>query len=433
MKKLILIAMCAFLYVMPVNATELSEPATSEVAPVEEVVEEGTDTVTEEVVESLEEQPQESAPQESGQEQETPFESASTPETEEAGAEAESTVEETVTEETVTEETVEETVEETTELETTVSEEVTIPDVVGMTEAEAAAALEAIVLSDGSAIEVIKEYKYTNEAEKDIVFEQTPSGTVSEEEAKQVTIVISMGKDPKETVVDGITEPLNQTISSAYGINWDSIPEYYDYNWDNSQNCWVNGVWIDGVKYLTPEGSYNTNVRHKIQLYTDGTYVYTHIVLSRDYQAAANGNWFQYFIDGQMAAFQVEDYNGTQLANNNLAPGTYQVVVRHADGSGSYNEAYDSSAYYTVFDSQVNAHLEIKIPLSEMAVQNSNIDSDNAGTIEFFTPNLMSSKIAASGASTFPFATAAAALVLVPGTALVINKKRKVTKKESNE
>ena len=428
--------MCAFLYVMPVHATELSEITSSESASVEAVVEEGGDSVTEEIVESSEEQPQESAPQESGQEQETPSESASTPETEEA----ESTVEDAVTEETVeetteetTEGTTEGTTEETIEIETTVTVDVTIPDVVGMLEADAITTLQAVVLSDGSAIEVIKEYKYTDIAEKDIVFEQTPRGVVSEEDAKQVTVVVSMGKDPKETVVDGITEPLNQTIRSAYGIDWDSIPEYYDYNWDNSQNCWVHGVWIDGVKYLTPEGTYNTNVRHKIQLYTDGTYVYTHIVFSRDYQAAANGNWFQYFVDGQMAAFQVEAYNGTQLANNNLAPGTYQVVVRHADGSGSYKEAYDSSAFFTVFDSQVNAHLELKIPLSEMKVQNSNIDTDNVGTIEFFTRNLMSSRIAASGASTFPFATAAAALVLVPGTALVINKKRKVTKKESNE
>lgn len=402
MKRWILVMMCAFLYVMPVNATQLSEEESSEVMETEEVVEESSvEESSAEVVEDEEETSSEVAP-----------------------AETEEVVNST-----------EEIIPAVTEEETEESEaaQVEIPDVTGMTETDAVAALGAVVLSDGSSIEIIKEYAYSNDAEKDIVYGQSISGVVNEEEAKQITIQISLGKDPNETVVDGITEPLNQTISSAYGINWDSLPEYYDYNWDNSQNCWVNGVWIDGKKYITPEGTYNTNVRHKIQLYTDGTYVYTHIVFSRDYEAAANGNWFNYTIGGQTASFQVETFEGTQLANNNLAPGTYKVAVRHANGSVSGTEAYDSSAHYTVFDSQVNAHLEIKIPLSEMAVQNPNIDFKNGGTIEYFTPNLMSSKVTTSGASTFPFATAAAAFVLVPGSAYVINKKRKLTKKGSNE
>ena len=25
--------------------------------------------------------------------------------------------------------------------------------------------------------------------------------------------------------------------------DWDGIPCSYEYNWDNSENCWVNGVW----------------------------------------------------------------------------------------------------------------------------------------------------------------------------------------------
>ena len=38
--------------------------------------------------------------------------------------------------------------------------------------------------------------------------------------------------------------------------DWNSLPESYEYNWDNSQNCWSYGVWVDGVCYKTEEGSY---------------------------------------------------------------------------------------------------------------------------------------------------------------------------------
>ena len=420
MKRWILVMICAFLYVMPVNATELGAEETGQVVESEDAVVNEEESVAEEVSQegvSEENASQENSSEVSEEEQESvelveesSSESVNIPE-----AEAESVP--------TTEESTEE----------AVAPEVEIPDITGMSEADAIVALEAVVLADGSKIEIIKQYKYSNDAEAGFVIEQNPVGIISEEEAKQVTIFISMGKDPKETVVDGITEPLNQTINSAFGINWSSLPEYYDYNWDNSANCWEHGVWIKGEKFLTPKGTYNTNVRHMIQLYTDGTYVYTHIVFSRDYEAAANGNWFNYTIDGHTASFQVETYNGIQLANNNLAPGTYQVVVHHADGSNSYNVAADSSAYYTVFDSQVNAHLEIKIPLSEMAAQNENIDIENVGSIQFYTPNLMRGSVTASGASTFPFATAAAALILVPGSAVLINRKKKSAKKESNE
>lgn len=441
MKKWILVMLCAFLYVMPVHATELNNGEAGVDAPSEEaVVEESGDSVVEEVEQSQEEAQSVAESEESSQE-----EAQSTPESipesssarEEVSSEpassveatsenVEGTTEEVTVEEVVTEEEV------TTEEETTEAAIIEIPDVVGMTEEDAVVALGAIVFEDGSVIEIIKEYKYTDVAEVNMVYEQTLYGEVPVEEAKQVTICISLGIDPNETIVEGITEPLNQTITSAYGIDWENQPSVYEYNWDNSENCWVRGVYVDGVRYITPEGTYNTNVRHKIQLYTDGTYVYTHIIFSRDYEAAANGNWFQYFVDGNMAAFQIEQYNGTDLAHNNLSPGTYQVVVRHADSSGSYTVADGASAYYTVFDSQVNAHLEMRIPISELVEQNEKINADSFGTIEFFTPNLMLGRLTAAGASTFPFAMAAIAFAVIPGTALVLNKKKKTMKKDSN-
>jgi len=311
------------------------------------------------------------------------------------------------------------------ERDTETVEEVLIPEVLGLPEADARAMLQSIILPDGTVTETIVEYRYSKEAQKDIVFEQSVSGMVPIEDARKVCIVISMGVDPDETIVDGITEPLNQKITSRYGINWEEQPEVYEYNWDNSEECWEKGIWIDNVKYITPKGTYNTNVRHKIQLYTDGTYVYTHIVFSRDYEAAANGNWYKYYVDGNLAAFQIETYNGTQLANNNLSPGTYEVVVRHADGSVSGQVATGASAFYTVFESQVNAHLEMRIPLSEMVLQNENIDADSFGSITFTTPNLMLGTITAAGAGTSPFAMAVAAFAIIPAVAVIKSKKRK--------
>ena len=419
MKKWFLVMMCAFLYVMPVQATELTDEEVSSEALSEEASseEEQVEVQEEESVSEPSSSREEVIPENIPSREEESSESISVPETEDT--ENQIPVEST---EEIPAESIEE-----------MTAEVEIPDLTGMSEADAIAVLNAIVLPDGSAIEVIKDYKYTDAAEQGIIYSQDFVGLVSAEDAKKVTIFISNGIDPTETMTTGYADPLDQKINSRYGINWESLPVTYEYNWDNSQNCWEHGVWINGVCYKTPKGTYNTNVRHLIQLYTDGTYVYTHIVFSRDYEAAANGNWFKYYVDGNMAAFQVETYNGTQLANNNLSPGTYEVVVHHAAGSGSYNVADGASAYYTVFDSQVNAHLEMRIPLSELAEQNANIDAESFGSIEFFTPNLMKDRVTASGASTFPFASAAAALILVPGTAWVLNKKRKSTKKDSNE
>lgn len=410
--------LCTFLTVMPVHATEYNEnPDETE-----------AESVPEEAVEESAVQQEESAEQ-------------YFPETEVAqGQEQEQEgVEESIPENELEQEEMPPVTEEVPETESSIPdviieemEEVHIPEVLGMPKADAIAMLQSIILPDSTAVEVIIEYKYTNEAEKDIVFGQSVSGEVPIESAKRVNIIISLGVDSEETIVDGITEPLHQTINSRYGIIWEEQPEVYEYNWDNSKECWEKGIWIDNVKYITPSGTYNTNVRHKIQLYTDGTYVYTHIVFSRDYTAAANGNWYQYFVDGNRAAFQIETYNGTQLANNKLSPGTYEVVVRHADGSVSGQVATGASAFYTVFDSQVNAHLEMRIPLSEMVVQNSNIDADSFGSITFTTPNLMLGHITAAGAGTSPFAMAAAAFVIVPATAVVVNKKRRENKKDSN-
>ena len=443
--------MCVFLYTMPVYATEINTSETPS-------VEEGSDSVMEaDVEEDSNPQPsssqtEESTPQSGSsktEEENTPQPGSSKTEEEsipqsgssqteesapQSGSSKEGESSEPVSSKDATEEgDVEQTTDEVTTGEVTTEEvttteattedaadeespaegaNTTVPDVAGMSEEEAVAALEAVEFEDGTKLEVIKVYQYTDSAEAGAVYEVSLSDVVSEDGTRQVTIYISEGEDP-------------DTSNGAAEVNWDEIPESYEYNWDNSQNCWNWGVWIDGECYKTPEGTYDTNVRHKIQLYSDDNYVYTRIVFSRDYQAAANGNWFNYTLDGQTASFQVEQYDGKDLANNNLAPGTYGVAVRHANGDGSYSLANGASATYIVNDSLVNAELEIRIPLSEFAAQNSAINLDSVGTIEFFTPNLMYQSVKIEGASTSPLASAVAALVVVPGTALFVNRKKR--------
>lgn len=347
---------------------------------------------------------------------------------------------------------------ETGATETAVPLTVEIPDVAGMREEDAVSALEAVVLPDGAQVEIIKSYEYSTEAEADTVFAQEPVGSVDAKEAAQVFLSVSLGQEPAEQLAGasqesgvsqetgasqlaggsqeagalssfGLAAAADMTVNSTesrLGIDWEGLPYSYEYNWDNSANCWYHGVWVDGVCYKTPEGTYSTDVRHKMQLYCDGTYVYLHVVISRDYGAKFNGEDYQFWIDGQMAAFQLEYMGGGTITGNtsDLAPGTYQVEVRHRDASMSYEVVPDSLAYFTKYDNDVNAEAELRIPLSELQRQNPNINLDSIGTIEFYTPNLMYRRIMASGADTFPLATAGAAFLLIPASTVLLKKKK---------
>lgn len=324
---------------------------------------------------------------------------------------------------------------------------VEIPDVTGLSEEEAVDLLEAFTLSDGSKLEIIKTYEYSAETEADTVLVQEPVGRVGIEDAAQVFLTVSLGQEPAEVLSGGSQEvsalsafglaaaPAANFTESRLGIDWASLPSSYEYNWDNSSNCWYYGVWVDGECYKTPEGTYSTDVRHKMQLYCDGAYVYLHVIISRDYGSKFNGEDYQFWIDGQMAAFQVEYVGGGIITGNtgNLAPGTYQVEVRHRNSSMSYEVVPDSLAYLTKYENDINAEVELRIPLSELQRQNPNIDLDNIGTIEFFTPNLMYRRITASGADTMPLATAGAAFLLIPGSTVLIRRKWKKKEKEASK
>lgn len=185
--------------------------------------------------------------------------------------------------------------------------------------------------------------------------------------------------------------------------DWDSMPCSYEYNWDNSENCWQWGVWIDGVCYKTEPGTYSTDVRHKMQMYCDGANVYLHIVYSRDYGVKLNGSDFRFYVDGQMAAYQVLDQGGGSYeAMAELDPGAYPLEVRHRDSGLSFLYAEGTDGYLRVTEDKINNEMEIRIPLAEMQRQNENINPETVTAIEFFTPNLMYRRISAVGTSSGP-------------------------------
>ena len=328
---------------------------------------------------------------------------------------------------------------------------VEIPDVTGMTEEEAISTLEEVILPEGMELEIIKSYEYSTEIPLDEVYEQTPVGEVAVEEAGTVYLSISMGQEPEEILatataevnkmnsfgIAAYMEPVAHSSSSMLGIDWDSLPCSYEYNWDNSANCWYWGIWFDNQCYKTPVGEYDVNVRHKMQLYCDGTNVYLHIVFATAYWDDVNGNDYRFYIDDQMAAFQLEYDNGRNVTGktDRLDVGTHQINVIHRNPWMSGQKVDGSLAYLTKYEDNKNAEIELMIPLSQIEHQNSNIDIENIGTIEFYTSNLMYRRITASGASTFPLATAGAAFVLIPGSTVLLKKfgKKKQKDKESDE
>ena len=140
--------MCAFLYVMPVQATQLDEEIVNET--VEETEKETMEESVEETVEETTGDYEESAVGIN----EEPAQSV------EESEEADGAI---IEEES-----------ESAESNPIEAKEIIIPDVVGMTETEAVDILAGILLSDGNPIEIIKEYRYTDEIKKDAVFEQFP-------------------------------------------------------------------------------------------------------------------------------------------------------------------------------------------------------------------------------------------------------------------
>ncbi len=186
--------------------------------------------------------------------------------------------------------------------------------------------------------------------------------------------------------------------------DWADVPCSYEYNWDNSQNCWYWGVWVSETEvYTTEPGTYSTDVRHKMQMYCDGEYIYLHIIYGRNYLKRLNGEDFQFFVGGEMAAFQVVTPEGELLSTLTEAQqGIYPVEIRHRDTQLSFLNATGTNGYLLRTEDNINNELEIRIPLEELQRQNPDINIETLSTIEFFTPNLMYRRISAVGTSSAP-------------------------------
>ena len=254
-------------------------------------------------------------------------------------------------------------------------------------------------------IEDILLYEYSDE----VVLGEIIRETIDENGIK--TIVYSLGPDTTKLEENNklkkqrlATRPATNVGISIDGdfSDWNDKPMSYEYNWDNSENCWTYGVWINGECFKTPRGTYDTNVRHGMTLLSDGEYLYLHIIYSKDYGVGINGDDFNFYVDGIGAKFGLR-VNGESFSNAyyNLAPGLYNTdSIHHGDGSISFQVVDNAEGRLLIKGDKKNSELEFRIPLSELKRQNNSIDLDNIGQIEFFTPNLMYRRLYAGGSNT---------------------------------
>jgi len=210
--------------------------------------------------------------------------------------------------------------------------------------------------------------------------------------------------------------------SEAYP-NWEALPMTYENNWDNSNNCWYYGEWINGTQYKTDVGSYDTNVRNGVQLYSDGNYVYLRVVysLSNTSYGNTNGSDFNFKFGDQVAKFQL--WNNGTIDHNSYAPGSTNIEVRNGDGSISHNLASGAYATYYKDPNGRNDEVSLAIPMEAFLEQNSNINT-NSQTITWYCPNLTYREVSCGGTSTgstgFIFLTA----VFFGASMLAMSKKK---------
>lgn len=226
-------------------------------------------------------------------------------------------------------------------------------------------------------------------------------------------LVLTVGTLPPQIVEEGSMHvslfnsfalgaaPSGEEPSNVMGINWDSVPANYEFNWDNSENCWEYGVWINGVCYKTPRGTYNTDVRHKIQMYSDGSNVYLRIVFAREFSSGqvANSNDYNFYFDNNYVA----KYRVPGMTGQSYEPGVYyNFQVAHGDGPISGQIASGAEAIYRVTPDSANNEIYLKIPFDTFEAQTGK-SLENVQTISYFSPNLMhdaSKPVTCAGSST---------------------------------
>ncbi len=290
--------------------------------------------------------------------------------------------------------------------------------------------------ASNSEFEIVYKYETHEELANDIIISQSYENgvmTVVVNDTSNVGIEYD-GAQVKDTN-SFKTGECDIVIDGNYS-DWLSLPISYEYNWDNSENCWYGGEWKNGICYKTPENTYDTNVRHGMQMYCDGEYVYVHITYARIYDPSFNNADYRFYVDGEEAAFSFDMMDGYHLMDvRDISAGTYQMQVRHRDSANSYLETLGAKAYLTVYDNKECSDLEFKIPLIAMKEQNNNIGLESVGTIEFFNPNLMYRKLTCVGTSTNPLVFACIAAIVVSGgwiAGQTIRKKCKVQEEKED-
>ena len=315
-----------------------------------------------------------------------------------------------------------------------VSQVADTPDVVGLTIEEAQEEL-----ADYG--EVIIEYAYSDTVDVDVVISQ-------ELVEDKITLTVSLGVEPEEDlyIVTREVDKLSSFGLSAYSAtpaitidgnfdDWADKPYSYEYDWDNSGSCWYYGVWGGGLQgYKTPEGTYDDNVRNKISFFVDGEYAYLYVKIAKCSGRSFSGYDYRFFDStGQYAFFNVvnPDKSSIRLGSGMNMPGVHEVSVLHGTSQYSYTQVEGAKAYLKINDDYQQSELELKIPLSQMELQNPNMTREHMDTMQFANPHLTQRRVTASGAGTAPFVAAGIALIGVPASVMIL--KRKSMKKQKKE
>jgi len=269
---------------------------------------------------------------------------------------------------------------------------------------------------------VIKQYQFSDSFAANAIMESKM------DENGNLILVISQGSPAVEkTIAENVHNDSAPAIDGNF-TGWEQIPVSYEYNWDNSQNCW-NGCYTtdpdtgEQICYKTEVGTYDSNVRHEMQLYCDDKDVYLKIKYAAIYGSHANGDDFNFYIDGAEAKFSLTWPDGTPITGTDAASGTYVIDVRNGNSASSYSIVDGACAYYHVTENGVNNELELRIPLEALQAQNGNINLDNFSMIQFFTQNLMYRKISAAGSPTGSVPFAATAFLGIPASYVWLKKR----------
>ena len=327
------------------------------------------------------------------------------------------------------------------ELTNVLTDTVELPDTKGMSAVEAETVLKAVVLPGNEQIEIIKTYQYSDSIAADVVLQQSVSGTVSVDVAGSVNLVISLGQEP---VGEQLLEESDVNEAGAFGLSayreepaiiidgsyedWSDKPYSWEYNWDNSEECWFTGVWSvgdDGLQgYTCPQNTYDANVRHKVSLFVDGQYAYLYVQFARCYDKGFIGWDYMFSLgEGQEVKFVLTDLDGSDFTTEGKEPGVYELVVKHGDSALSWQNVLGAKAFLKINEQKYNAELEMCIPLSQMKEQDSNIDTRHIGVLQWWSPNLTYRRVSASGAGTMPFVLAGVALAGIPLSTMLVKKR----------